>query len=91
MLGSAVEFGAAGEDRLESLGLVVVEAVGAAGDPAGHVSHGRVLARRIVVRERFTELLHVPLHDALAAGVAALTQFLEQAAGDGAALGPPVM
>jgi hypothetical protein len=86
VFGGSVEGGAAGEDLLELLGLVVVEAVGVAGDPAGHVAHGRRFAGRIVVREGFAEPLDVPLDDALATGIAALADFLEQAAGDGAAL-----
>ncbi|MFC9625814.1 hypothetical protein ACFTXM_39605 [Streptomyces sp. NPDC056930] len=85
------ELEAAGEDLLELLGLFVVEAVGAAGDPAGHVTRGRVLAGRIVVREGFPEPLHVLLDDAFAVEVAAFAEFLEQAAGDGAALGPPLV
>ncbi len=89
--GGSVEFGTAGEDRLEPLFLVVVETVGAAGEPAGHVPHGRGFAGRIVVGKGFAEPLHVLLHDALASGIAALAEFLEQSAGDGTALRPPLV
>jgi hypothetical protein len=43
------------------------------------------------MREAFAELGHVLLHDALAAGVAALADFLEQVAGNGAALCSPLV
>lgn len=62
-----------------------------AGDPTGHVMHGRRFAGRIVVREGFAEPLDVPLHHALAARIAALAGFLEQAAGNGAAFRPSLM
>lgn len=42
------------------------------------------------MREGFAEPVHVLLHDALVAGVAVFAEFLEQATGDGAALGPPL-
>lgn len=43
------------------------------------------------MREGFAELSHVLLDDALATFVAALAQLLEQAAGRGAALAPPLV
>lgn len=90
VVGGAIERGAAGQNRLEALGLVVGETVGVPGEPASHVPHRGCLARRIE-REGFAELGHVLLHDALAAGLAVLAYFLEQPAADGAALGPPLV
>jgi hypothetical protein len=46
---------------------------------------------RAIEREGFAEPGHAFLHDALAAGVAVFAHFLEQTAGDGASLGPPLV
>lgn len=43
------------------------------------------------MRAALAELGHIDLHDVLAAGVATLAYFLEQSAGDGTALGPPLV
>lgn len=44
-----------------------------------------------MARERFAELVYVLLDDALATGIPAFTQFLEQAPGRGEALAPPLV
>lgn len=50
VFGGAIEFRAAGQALFELLGPVVVEAVGVVGDPAGHVPHRRLPARRRLMR-----------------------------------------
>lgn len=76
VVGGAAKGGAAGQDRLELLGLVVGEAVGTAGEPVGHIPHGRNRAGQDGWVAR-TQLGYVALHDVLATGAAALVYLLD--------------
>lgn len=67
-----------------------MEGSGAPG-PAVPAHAPGVSARQVIARKGFAESVDVLLHDALATGVAALAEFLEQVTRDGAALGPPLV
>ncbi|GGY12998.1 hypothetical protein GCM10010326_00160 [Streptomyces xanthochromogenes] len=91
MLGGAVQIGAACQYVLESAGLVFVEPVGVAGDPAGHIPHRGLAAGWGLAREGFAEAVDVLADDLFLAAVAALADFFEETPGDGVAFGVPLV
>jgi hypothetical protein len=85
------EFGAAGQDGLELLLVVVVHAVGVPGGPASHLADlGRPRWGR-TDGPRAAEAPDIGADDGVGAGKAALTEFSVELGTPGVALVPPLV
>lgn len=89
--GCPVEGGAPGEQGFQVLALVIVEGVGAAGEPAGHLTHGWWSAGRSGGWEGLAQAAHVLPDHCGPAAVAECGHLLEQDGGVGAPVLPSLV